>query len=124
MTRSVDLRLLLLGLLVVAGLTRCVGPEPAYADDTRGLLPAGTVVERPTGERTVLPAPRNLIDRGQMDKANACARSKADTERRLTEALTAAAQVRDPEPSWVTAVKWGAVGGAIVGAFAAGAVLF
>lgn len=124
---STTAKVILAALLGLAILAHCAGPDPAYADDTRGLVPKGSVIERKakdgTVTRTKLPASRFLYDRAQVDKANACPTAKAEVERKLAEALVAADQARPPA-SWVTAVKWGAVGGAIVGAFAAGAVLF
>ncbi len=131
MTARIDIRVVvaLLG-LALAAYASC-SPEPAYADETdetRGVMLEGDVLERRSEgavvSRTVLPGWRLVIDRGQVDQANACPTAKAELEAKLSETLVVAERMSAPEPRWRVATRWAAVGGAVVGAFIAGAALF
>ena len=100
-------------LLAVLGL-------PARAEPPRA-LPAGTVIVV-DGEKYTTNQPYWLSSRAQLDAANTAAEMERRLERQLVTCSEALAEAEEPPPQWQVAVKWGALGVAIGGAFALGVI--
>ena len=108
--------------LLVIGLSLAAYAACGQAADAQP-LPAGTVIERPDGERVKLDVTHFLITRDQLDRANATAATAKRLEIMLGEVTQRALELSKPEAGWKVAARWTSIGTAIGAAFVAGLLL-
>ena len=105
--------------LLMAGYATCT--PNAHADSM--LLPRGTTIQIPGQPLVTLDATHYVVTRPELDRANAAAATSARLTRQLTACTRTVVRVTRPEPGWRIAGRWALIGGAVVGAFVAGAML-
>jgi hypothetical protein len=61
-----------------------------------------------------------IVPRSDIDAARACCRKSTRLESDLVACITDNARLSSPTPQWKSALRWSAVGAAVVGAFVLG----
>ena len=108
---------------VVCGLLMAYSAQcgPAHAEPM--MLPSGTTVVVPGKPPVTLKATHFVFTRPMLDRANAAASTSRRLTRQLVDCSRRIVRVTEPEPGWRIGMRWFAVGLAVSGAFAAGAML-